>query len=36
MGLAESLLLYHQAPKLVQLRKGEINNVVMNFKILKG
>ena len=35
MGLAESLSLYHQTPNLVQIRKSEIHNVVMNFKILK-
>ena len=36
MGLAESLSLYHQAPNLVQIRKSEIHNVVINFKILKN
>ena len=35
MGLVESLSLYHQAPNLAQIRKGEIHNVVLNFKILK-
>ena len=35
MGLAESLSLYHQAPNLVKVRKSEIHNVVVNFKILK-
>ena len=36
MGLVESLSLYHQAPNLVQIRKSEIHNVAMNFKILKN
>ena len=36
MGLAESLSLYHPAPNLVQIRKSEIHNVAINFKILKN
>ena len=36
MGHAESLSFYHQAPNVVQIRKSEIHNVVMNFKILKN
>ena len=36
MRLAASLSFYHQAPNLVQIRKREIRNVVMNFKTLKN
>ena len=36
MGLAESLSLYDQAPNLVEVRKSEIHNTAMNFKILKN
>ena len=36
-GLAESVSLYHQASNLdlVQIRKSEIHNIVMNFEVLK-
>ena len=33
MGLAESLLLYHQASNHVQIKKGDIHNTVMNLEI---
>ena len=36
MGLAESLILCHQAPNRVERRKSAIHNVVMNFTILKN
>ena len=36
MGLLEILSIDHHAPNLIQIRKSEIHNVVMNFKILKN
>ena len=35
MGLAKSSSLDHQAPNFIQIRKSELHNLVMNFKILK-